>query len=354
MLPSSGTGGTEKQARLLAQKLEDLGVTCHLLYMRSIHSAEYDSGGLTIKRLNFPSSPTHPRYLMSVLRLVVNLRRHKYDIVHAFLPETIMVSQLILRHIVKGTLFLSAVRGEFIHFQRTLFLKYLYRMSLRKSLKVTCNSPSLQQTLCRSYGVTPSIISYIPIGIQQLFVSNPRKSEKVNRAVVISNFHVYKGFEILFLSLKQVTSQIELNIVGTGPLFAFYQKRCAQLPPNVTVKMHGNVDPSNVLRKSSFAIHPSMTEGQSNAILEELSFGLPVIAFNVGGNGSLIENKVNGILLDEISPIFLTSAINQLCTDSSLCESLSQNAFNKSQEFSIEKLASSHITLYRNLLNKSS
>jgi glycosyltransferase involved in cell wall biosynthesis len=49
---------------------------------------------------------------------------------------------------------------------------------------------------------------------------------------------------------------------------------------------------------SQIAIHPSETEGLSNAILEEMSWGLPIIAFNVGGNSELIRNNINGFLVN--------------------------------------------------------
>ena len=55
---------------------------------------------------------------------------------------------------------------------------------------------------------------------------------------------------------------------------------------------------SPFLRMSQIAIHPSETEGLSNAILEEMSWGLPIIAFNVGGNSELIRNNVNGFLVN--------------------------------------------------------
>jgi glycosyltransferase involved in cell wall biosynthesis len=51
------------------------------------------------------------------------------------------------------------------------------------------------------------------------------------------------------------------------------------------------------LARAGFAIHPSRTEGLSNAILEELAAGLPVVAMDVGGNSMLIDPGMNGYLL---------------------------------------------------------
>ena len=42
---------------------------------------------------------------------------------------------------------------------------------------------------------------------------------------------------------------------------------------------------------------PSLTEGQPLSILEALSYGMPVIATNVGGIPDIIVNKENGFLI---------------------------------------------------------
>ena len=43
-------------------------------------------------------------------------------------------------------------------------------------------------------------------------------------------------------------------------------------------------------------IAPSLAENLSNAIMEALSCGTPVVAFDIGGNGDLITHKKNGYL----------------------------------------------------------
>jgi glycosyltransferase involved in cell wall biosynthesis len=44
---------------------------------------------------------------------------------------------------------------------------------------------------------------------------------------------------------------------------------------------------------------PSLTENLSCTIMESLSCGTPVVAFNIGGNSDMIEHKVNGYLAKE-------------------------------------------------------
>ena len=54
---------------------------------------------------------------------------------------------------------------------------------------------------------------------------------------------------------------------------------------------------------------PSQMEGVPMVILEALACGTPVVASNVGGISDLIVDNANGIVLDDLSPERLASAI---------------------------------------------
>ena len=47
-------------------------------------------------------------------------------------------------------------------------------------------------------------------------------------------------------------------------------------------------------------IVPSLQENLANSIIESLSCGVPVIAFNIGGNADMIDHKVNGYLANNL------------------------------------------------------
>ena len=56
-------------------------------------------------------------------------------------------------------------------------------------------------------------------------------------------------------------------------------------------------------------VTPSLQENLSNAIMECMSCGTPVVAFDVGGNSDMIGHKENGYLADNKDPVSLSSGI---------------------------------------------
>ncbi|NJK95527.1 MAG: glycosyltransferase [Bacteroidales bacterium] len=55
-------------------------------------------------------------------------------------------------------------------------------------------------------------------------------------------------------------------------------------------------------------LNTSLSEGVPVSVMEALSFGLPVIATDVGGTGELINDEVGMLINPEISPALLMSA----------------------------------------------
>ena len=93
---------------------------------------------------------------------------------------------------------------------------------------------------------------------------------------------------------------------------------------------------------------PSLAENLSNAIMEALSCGVPVVAFDIGGNGDLITHKTNGYLAKDIGD--LARGI-EWSLDSANYERLSINARNSVlAKFDSNKVAKSYISQYQKML----
>lgn len=97
----------------------------------------------------------------------------------------------------------------------------------------------------------------------------------------------------LWPKVREIYSRAQLLVLGTGPEAA----PLAQLAGE-GVHFLGHVeDVAPYLQAADLFVLPSATEGLSNAMLEALATGLPVIATHVGGAPDVISHQKNGWLI---------------------------------------------------------
>ena len=104
----------------------------------------------------------------------------------------------------------------------------------------------------------------------------------------------------------------------------------------------------------------SAYEGQSNSILEAMSFGVPVIASDIPGNRDLVMHDVTGFLTPEHGDDFrrrsrdLVKRTTQLFEDPAKRAELGQAAAQRiAEHFTLEQMIARHAGLYRKMLHKS-
>lgn len=91
---------------------------------------------------------------------------------------------------------------------------------------------------------------------------------------------------------------LQLVVVGDGPLRESLQAKATELGIEHACRFLGSRQdlPALYRQMDVFAL-PSVAEGISNTLLEAMASGLPVAASNVGGNGELVADNLNGTLV---------------------------------------------------------
>jgi glycosyltransferase involved in cell wall biosynthesis len=109
-------------------------------------------------------------------------------------------------------------------------------------------------------------------------------------------------------------------------------------------------DLSSIYSGASFFVYPSLYEGFGLPPLEAMQCGLPVITSN---NSSLPEVVGDaGIMVNATDESQLCQAMTKLLNDPNLCQQLSKQALQQSQNFSWEKCAAETIAIYQHILEK--
>jgi len=224
--------------------------------------------------------------------------------------------------------------------------------SLRKADAVVCNAPHLREEILDQLRLDPGRVRVIPNGVD-LPGWRSDTSGQPARGVVVANFHDYKGYDVLLESLTRVTEPVTVHLCGTGDVRAEMQALAGRLglDPMVTF-VEPPADVPAELRAAQFGVHPSRTEGLSNAILEQMAAGLPVIASDVGGNPVLVEDGVNGLLVPVGDPVALAAAITTLAADPARRARMGEESRRRAASLSWDACTGAHVALYEELLGR--
>lgn len=106
---------------------------------------------------------------------------------------------------------------------------------------------------------------------------------------------------------------------------------------------------SEIFNLADVSVVPSLSENFSNTILESMSCGTPVVAFNIGGNSDLIDHKINGYLATPYLVNSLHKGINWVLNNS---DSVRFECRKKAErEFGFSKVGDRYLSLYNDILN---
>ena len=176
----------------------------------------------------------------------------------------------------------------------------------------------------------------------QLFLEIFKKKKTKGGPVIGTTaiIHGIKGFPILleaFNGLKQKHPDAILLVVGDfqypeDKRLALYKIKQLGLKSQVIIT--GRVPHTQVLawmREMDIFVLPSFHEATSNAVLEAMGIGLPIIATNVSGPRALIEDGKDGLLVPPRSVVILTQRLEVLIKNKELRVDLGQSAKEKVQ-----------------------
>jgi glycosyltransferase involved in cell wall biosynthesis len=146
--------------------------------------------------------------------------------------------------------------------------------------------------------------------------------------------------------------------VGDGPELAAAREAAAGLPP-LAVRFLGRQTPiepiANLFDVAVLTTHPTRhAEGISNALMEVMALGKPVVATRGGGTDELVGDGSDGLLVDPAAPGQLAEALRRLLDDADLRARLGRAAREKIRScFDFSVMVDSFFSLYGRLAGNS-
>ncbi|MFX0199070.1 MAG: glycosyltransferase [Candidatus Hodarchaeota archaeon] len=139
---------------------------------------------------------------------------------------------------------------------------------------------------------------------------------------VVANLYPIKGVHYLIKSIPIVKNSIEnvrFIIVGEGIMHEELKDLARRINVDKSIIFTGKrLDIAPILSSFDLFVNPSLSEGSSNAIIEAMAAGLPVVATNVGGNLELIAHGDSGLLVPPKDEHSIAEAIVRLLNDEPL------------------------------------
>ena len=169
----------------------------------------------------------------------------------------------------------------------------------------------------------------------------------------------YKGCDLILKTaalLKRFTDiDFEWRVYGV-PEMKFYESVYGIKANEVNVHPMGTASKEELvdaLCSSSCYVHTSYIDNSPNSVCEAQILGIPVIATNVGGISSIINNGIDGILFPANAPYTAASLIKRITADKELSATLSSNAIKKATDrHNPAKIGNRLIEIYETIINE--
>lgn len=320
-------------------------------------------------------------YLLWVLSLKKIIRSYiknnKVDIIHFVTFNTFMVPPPINYFGIKSVWgpIGGGILGHEESFKKispTIYIKEKIRnllvKKLSKSSYIKNSLSNFDQVLFANTDTARLLVNNSPFTLEletgidnNIIIKNKErcKSENLIKIIAIGVLEPRKGFHLLLDSLRFVKSNVMVNIIGEGPLkkrlvnFVFRYK--------LNVNFHGFIPYNEVFkfyRENDFLVFPSIRDTSGNVVLEAMSQGLPIIAFDHHGmHDVLTEECAIKIPVTNYEKMVkdLALAIDKLSNDENLRHKMSEASINRIKEkYLWEDKAKRMIEIYRKILNENS
>ncbi|MBW7881853.1 MAG: glycosyltransferase family 4 protein [Caldilineaceae bacterium] len=299
--PYPVVGGLERQAHELSKALSGLGIEVwalsHLFDGSQLASEVVE--GIWVRRIPWSDRKAF-RFARAPFDLMWTLWRYRrsYEIVHLHqfswfsiyvtLAAKLLGKQVMMKLSTVGTRSLPGLAAS-----RLGGIKLaIFRMT---DVVIAMSRQSLDE-LCDIHFPPGRILmtpNGIPVGPHDVRMEDAAERPALCRVVFVGRLNPEKRVEDLLNAWKAVVAgcsrPTSLELWGGGPLEPGLRALCTQLGIADTVVFRGHVDAvRDHLRDMQIFVLTSSREGNSNAVLEAMAAGLPVISTRVGGTPMLV------------------------------------------------------------------
>jgi L-malate glycosyltransferase len=352
-------GGTEVQVLELLRGLPSsyhvrVGVIEHGGHLRrGVEELGYEPEAFSLQ-----GSLMQANTAFQVRRLARWLRQERVEVVHAhdFYSTMLVVpaAKLAGTRVLVGRLDLAHWHGR----ARRTVLAALTRLADH----VVANAQAIRRMLVEQEGLPAERVSVIPNGLDvRRFDARMRAGLEAplpdtHGAPVVLHVanmsHPVKRQEDLLRALALLRGEghaLHALLVGDGPRRWELEAQARRMGLRDTVHFLGHrEDVPALYARADFGVLCSSAEGLSNAVMEGMAAGRPMVVTAVGGNPELVADGQRGLVVPPEQPAALASAFRRLLDHREMGRRMGAEARAfVERELSLERMVRRHDALYR-------
>jgi glycosyltransferase involved in cell wall biosynthesis len=327
-------GGPEKTILNSPGGIGD-GYEMRLAYFRPKNDLQYDMPArarrIGVELVDIAESgPVDPRALASLLREIGSFRPH---ILHAHDYKTNLLALLVRRW--SHAKIVSTMHGYGLPSSRLAMYYRLDAWTLPRMDYVVAVSAELQQTALR-WGVRPAHCALVVNGIDTQAFCRRTNGDDIRAKLgiprhvpligAVGRLHAEKGFDCLIRAVDSLISDglnAHLVIAGEGEERGALTSLIGRLGRSEQIRLLGHrTDIADLLQCLDLFALSSLSEGLPNVLLEAMALNVPIVATRVGSVGEVIEDDINGVLIDPHNVESLKRALHRLLADHDLRQRL--------------------------------
>jgi glycosyltransferase involved in cell wall biosynthesis len=355
LIDSLSRAGTETQLVALVRGLDRSRVepTLCLLRDKPEQANLLEPEDCRVLRLGVYSfrQPTLP---LRMARFVRFLRRERIDALQVHFPDSTYFG--VLCGWLARVPAIIRTRNN-LGYSLTPWGRRLGRLCNRVVYRTIANCVACRTSLLADEGPSPESVIVLENGVDLArFLEVPRVEERTGppRVGMVGNLRPVKNPGLLVRAAAEVCRlqpRTTFAIAGEGNLRPILAQQIRQLGLSYRFQLAGaRADVPGFLADLDVAVLCSRSEGMSNAALEYMAAGRPIVATAVGGNVELIDDGVTGLLVPSDNAGALASAIQRLLTDRSFAARLGAAARRRAIErFSREAMVRRFENFYESL-----
>lgn len=306
-----------------------------------------------------------PHFGFTLAKTVQYLRRNQIQVVHThdFYSN---VLGIISARLARTRAIIASKRET--RFVRTRSQEKVETALFRFADRIVANSRAVEQFLS-SAGVKASKLKVIYNSVETNrylgSVAARARLHKILRlpastrsrfVILVANMRSEVKNHALFLNAASLIAptfpDVHFIIIGDGPIRSRYEDLANSLALSGRVHFLGaRNDVSELLAGSDIGVLSSNAEGFSNAILEYMAAGLPVVATRVGGADELVTEGKTGFLVSVNDSSAMADRIAVLLNDREMsCQMGRAGRELVEREYSAERQLASMLALYQGVL----